>query len=228
MEARIGGFWYTNFQRLINSKCPLYPSILTVRKLASDWIKLETSFDPKVLLEITLLQYSEKYHPFCSQTQAEWQSNFKKKNVCKESYVSQRTFKLLSVEMLSNKRKESDNLPCSSIHNFFMWILFYSETMLTSSQPLQEHLFHISVFPFIWSSLKISFDSWTEAELVRGTGTGIWQAVMDQDPRERQRVRRKRRVEGWRSWEADGDSALALSPWGDKQPIWTTERKWWK
>lgn len=53
---------------------PLHPD-----SKESDWIKLETSFNPKVLLEITLLQYSEKYHPFCSQTQAEWQSNFKKK-----------------------------------------------------------------------------------------------------------------------------------------------------
>lgn len=108
---------------------------------------------------------------------------------------------------------------------------FPLQKLLTSGKPTHGHLFYISAFSFIWSWLKISLDSWTEAELVRGTETGIWQAVMDRDPRERQRVRRGRRgrrVEGWRSWEADGDSALALSPWGDKQPIWTTERKWWK
>lgn len=37
---------------------------------------------------------------------------------------------------------------------------------------------------------------------------------------ERKRVRRGRRVEGWRGWETDGDSVLAFYPRGDKQPIW--------
>lgn len=89
------------------------------------------------------------------------------------------------------------------------------------------HLFPISVFSGIWSSLRISFDSWTE---------GVWGRERDghltggdrprsQGGRERGRVRRGRRVEGWRGWETDGDSALAVSLRGDKQPIWDLSRK---
>lgn len=73
---------------------------------------------------------------------------------------------------------------------------------------------------FIWQ-----LDRGGVRERERWASDRWWQTKIPGRERERERVRRGRRVEGWRGWETDGDSALAVSLRGDKQPIWDLSRK---
>lgn len=176
---------------------PLHPD-----SKESDWIKLETSFNPKVLLEITLLQYSEKYHPFCSQTQAEWQSNFKKKNVCKESYVSQRTFKLLSVEMLSNNAKERNLITFLAV----LYITFSCGSFFTLKKSLLQANHCKDTF-FIFQSFH-SFEAHSKFHLTVGPRQNWWEGErLASDRRWWTKIPERGRgweaKEGWRDDEAE-------------------------
>lgn len=97
---------------------------------------------------------------------------------------------------------------------------------------MEVHLFNISVFfrhlkftqNFIWqldrdeAGVREGDGHLTGGDRPRSRGEG-------ERKRERERVRgwggeEGLRVEGWRGWETDGDSALAASPRGNKQQIW--------
>lgn len=111
---------------------------------------------------------------------------------------------------------------------------FHMKNSLLQANRRKCTLFHISVFSDIWSSLRISFDSWTETELVWGRETGIWQVVTDQDPRERERGR-----EGEEGKKGGGMTRLrdrwrlgsrSLSPGRQTGDLWSepAKRKRWK
>lgn len=97
---------------------------------------------------------------------------------------------------------------------------------------MEVHLFNISVFfrhlkftqNFVWqldrdeAGVREGDGHLTGGDRPRSRGEG-------ERKRERERVRgwggeEGLRVEGWRGWETDGDSALAASPRGNKQQIW--------
>lgn len=107
---------------------------------------------------------------------------------------------------------------------------FHMKNSLLQANRRKCTLFHISVFSDIWSSLRISFDSWTETELVWGRETGIWQVVTDQDPRKRERERGWGGEEGWRDDEAERqmETRLSLSLPGEtnrRSVIWAGKEK---